>query len=114
MSTTLVTTIPWSLQIVTEVPPSAIVTDILVDGQSVKTGTLVANVAASNANEIIGAIEVITSDGSLFIGTIRVDNQGGGQCPFVVTNGGELPCNLAVGGASISANTYALQFQTTG
>lgn len=114
MSSTIVTTVPWTLQIVTEVPPSAIVTDILVDGQSVKAGTLVANLPTSNANTVIGAIEVITSDGSLFTGTIRVDNQGGGQCPFSVTNNGELPCNLVVGGASVSGNTYALQFQTTG
>ena len=111
MSTTVATNAPWTLTITIE-PAPATVTDIKVGGHSIKDG-ITHNLPASNAHSTIGEITVVMSDNSQFAGTISIANQGGGQCPFEVTNSGRLPCDLAVGGASVAANAYALQFQTT-
>lgn len=110
MSTTI--TAPWTLTVTVDMP-SATVTDILVGGYSIKAGVS-STLPADNAHATIGAIDVVMSDGSQYGGSISVSNQSGGQCPFEVSNGGHLPADLVVGGESVAANAYALQFSLAG
>ena len=110
MSTTL--SAPWTLTVTVELP-DATVTDILVGGYSIKAGVS-STLPADNAHATIGAIDVVMSDGSQYGGTISVANQQGGPCPFEVSNGGHIPCDLVVGGESVAANSYALSFSLAG
>lgn len=110
MSTTL--SAPWTLTVTVDLP-AVTVQDILVGGQSIKAG-IACNLPTDNAHCIVGAIEVVMSDGSQYGGSISVSNQGGGKCPFVVSNNGRIPCDLAVGGESVAANAYALSFSLAG
>ena len=110
MSTTI--TAPWTLTVTIDLP-DATVTDILVGGYSIRNGVS-HTLPADNAHATIGAIDVVMSDGSQYGGNISVANQGGGQCPFEVSNGGRIPCDLVVGGESVAASAYALQFSLAG
>lgn len=110
MSTTL--TAPWTLTVTVDLP-AATVQDILVGGYSIKQGVS-STLPTDNAHAIIGAIEVVMSDGSQYGGSISVSNQSGGQCPFEVSNGGRIPCDLVVGGESVAADSYALSFSLAG
>lgn len=102
---------PWTLTITIEQAAVA-VNDIMVGGQSIKNG-ITHNLPANNANMVVGEIIVLMTDSSQFTGTIAINNQAGGKCPFSVTNSGRLPCDLAVGGESVSASAYALSFSLT-
>lgn len=102
---------PWTLTVTVELP-SVTVQDILVGGYSIKAGVS-STLPADNAHAIVGAIDVLMSDGSQYGGSISVSNQDGGQCPFTVSNS-HLPCDLCVGGESVAANSYALQFSLAG
>ena len=109
MSATL--TAPWTLTVTVDLP-AVTVSDILVGGYSIKAGVS-STLPADNAHAIVGAIDVVMSDGSQYGGSISVANQDGGQCPFVVSNS-HIPCDLVVGGESVAANSYALSFSLAG
>lgn len=103
---------PWTLTVTVPIPDPTVV-NILVGGRSIKDGISI-DLPIDNAHAIIGAIEVVMSDGSQYGGNISVANQDGGQCPFEVSNGGHIPCDLVVGEESVAANSYALSFSLAG
>ena len=109
MSTTL--SAPWTLTVTVDLP-AVTVQDILVGGYSIKSGVS-STLPADNAHAIVGAIEVVMSDGSQYGGSISVSNQSGGQCPFTVSNS-HIPCDLVVGEQSVGAQAYALSFSLAG
>ena len=109
MSASVSQTMPASIVVTIT---GGLVSDIKVGGNSIQAGPINVTLPTPNAGMTIGEITVVMSDGSQFAGTISVANQSGGKCPYVVTNNGRLPCDLAVGEESVVATTYALNFQT--
>jgi hypothetical protein len=83
-------------------PPSSI-------GNSAPIGEGLSNLTVGdppNANSVVGAVSVTTSDGRPYLGHVILG--GVDAAKFVLSNGGFLPCNLLVGSVDIAAGTYSI------
>jgi hypothetical protein len=89
-------------------PPPGVSIGIQIAGQAPNVG--VNFPTAADAGDLVGAITVTTNTGA-YVGVITIGGTDAGK--FVLSNSGNYPCSLFVGGTAIAAGSYSISLTAT-
>jgi hypothetical protein len=84
-------------------------TGILINGQS---SAVAVSLPAADAGAVVGTITVTTNPAGTYVGVITLTG-GTDVGKFALSNSGNYPCNLLVGGTAIGAGNYGIQLTAT-